>query len=463
MKKLFRHLIPFFILFVLAGCHRKDHVPKHIFLIVIDTLRADHLGCYGYKVPTSPTIDRLANDGVLFKNAYSTASSTLESVISFCNSTTGLTNKIHKLSPHNAIPLSNTSLQKHLKQADYNTLVVISNPWLKYHQDYFKDGFTHFRFVISDNWQQRGIHNTTDKVTETVLNFLETKFNQSGKNFFYIHYLDPHGPYSPPVDYGFFSGKPPTRPLSVHSFSGENAVRYKYKKDPNYTGIPTPKPVTENELNYLISRYDAEIKHVDLNLEKLLARLQEMDILQDSLIVITSDHGEEFLEHGCFKHGFQLYDETIHIPLIFYWPGHLAPMVKQILVSGIDIAPTILNLCQINPPASMLGKNIFNKKVKEEPSLFCTHIINQKQQGMRTNKWKFIENVKTGEIKIFDIENDSGEQNNLFNNNPKKWDYLFKTFEKLLSKHVSQEDEKKEKKVEIDPETREQLKALGYL
>jgi arylsulfatase A-like enzyme len=448
-----------------VGCQTKNIVPKHhIFFIVIDSLRADHLGCYGYKVPTSPTIDSLAKDGVLFKNAYSTSSNTLESVISFFNSTTSLTNWIHKTLPHDAIPLSNTSLQKHLKQADYNTLAVVSNPWLKGYQNYFKDGFTYFEFVISDQWRQRGIHNTTDKVTETVLNFLKTKFNQSGKNFFYIHYLDPHDPYRPPVDYGFFSGKSPTRPLSVYQLSGESAVEYKYhKKDRTYSEIPHPKHIPENELNYLISKYDGEIRHVDFNIKKLLSRLKEMDILQDSLIVITSDHGEEFLEHGCLRHGFQLYDETIHIPLIFYWPGHLTPMVKQTFVSGIDIAPTILNLCQIKPPDSMLGKNILKKKVKEEPSLFCTHFVNQKKQGMRTNKWKFIENVRTGEIKIFDIENDLGEQNNLFDNNPKKWDYLFETFEKLLLKHAPPKVKQKREGTEIDPETREQLKALGYL
>jgi arylsulfatase A-like enzyme len=226
--------------------------------------------------------------------------------------------------------------------------------------------------------------------------------------------------------------------------------------------MPTPKAVSENELKYLMSKYDSEIKHVDLNLEKLIARLQKMDILKDSLIIITADHGEEFLEHGCLAHGFQLYNETINIPLIFHWDGHLTPMVRQNLVSGIDIAPTILELCQVEIPDSMMGKNILGKKVKEEPALFCTHFINQEQRGMVTPKWKFIENVKTGEIMIFDIGKDPKEKNNLFNNNPNDWSEHFKIFQKLLAKHVSREDEKQERKLEFDPETKEQLKALGY-
>jgi len=459
MQNLLKHLIILFILSGLVGCQGKVDVPKHVFFIVIDTLRADHLGCYGSKVPTSPTIDRLAKEGVLFTNAFATASSTLESVISFCNSTTALTNRIYKLNPQEALPLSNDSLQKHLKEAGYNTLVVISNPWLKYHQDYFKDGFTHFQFVgRGGNW-----YNTTKKVTQVALNFLEKNFNTSGKNFFYIHYFDPHSPYISPADYGFFSGKASTRFLPVDSFAGEKEVLEKFKKDPKYSGIPCPKPISNNDLNYLISRYNSEIRHVDFNLEKLTTRLQEMDILKDSLIVITSDHGEEFLEHGCFKHGYQLYDETIHIPLIFYWKDHLNAQSKGNLISGIDIAPTILELCQIKPPSSMLGRNILKRRKTEEPILFCTHFINQEQRGMRTNKWKFIENVKTGEIKIFNIENDPKEQNNLFDGNPKKWDNLFKTYKNLLSKHSVKKDEKEKKKLEIDQETKEQLKALGYL
>jgi arylsulfatase A-like enzyme len=453
MDNVLRCFVLLSLLLIPLGCQKKATAPKHIFFIVIDTLRADHLGCYGHKVSTSPTIDRLAKEGVLFKNAFSTASNTVESVFSFFSSTTNLGNLVYNKDYVGVY----SSLQKLFKKEGFNTLAVVSNPWLKVRKDIFQDGFIHFQFVKSNKW----LPNTTDKVSDAVLDFLESKFISSEKNFFYIHYLDPHGPYVPPVDYGFFSGKPPTRSLDIHSLSGEAAVRN--NKAPNFKGMPIPKPVTDNELNYIISSYDSEIKHVDLNLKKLLARLQEMNILQDSLIIITADHGEEFLEHGCFKHGFQLYDETIHIPLIFYWQGHLAPRIKRVLVSGIDIAPTILNLCQIKPPAGMLGKNILDKKVKDEPSLFCTHFLYQKQKGMRTIRWKLIENERTGDIKIFDIKNDPGEQNNLFNSNQKKWDHLLKTFEQLLSKHGFQEDEKVQKTLEIDPETREQLKALGYL
>jgi arylsulfatase len=147
-----RHCISIIIAFLLfQGCHKEVGVPKHVFFIVIDALRADHLGCYGYKVPTSPTIDRLADEGIIFKNAYATASNTLESVFSFFNSTTALTNNVHEFNAFEAKSLSASSLQKKLKDTGYNTLAVVSNPWLKYHQDYFQDGFSHFHFVVTSS------------------------------------------------------------------------------------------------------------------------------------------------------------------------------------------------------------------------------------------------------------------------------------------------------------------------
>jgi hypothetical protein len=111
----------------------------------------------------------------------------------------------------------------------------------------------------------------------------------------------------------------------------------------------------------------------------------------------------------------------------------------------------------------MLGRNILLMREEVQPILFCTHFVNQKQQGMRNNRFKLIENIRTGEIKVFDIDNDPLEQNNLFDNDLKKWDHLSKTYKNLLSKHSVKKDEAQGKKLDMDQETREQLKALGYL
>ncbi len=459
-KRFLFFIIP---ILILPGCQRKVDVPQNVFLIVIDTLRADHLGCYGYKVPTSPTIDRLAKEGVLFNNAYATSSNTLESTFSLFQATTAMTNRVHTLLPDQTVALSVTSFQQHLKQKGYTTIGVVSNPWLKWHADYFQDGFTHFTFAGGKAW---GVLNTTELVTQTVLDFLANTLDRQGNNFFYIHYLDPHDPYRPPVNYGFFKGTHP-QPLGfIYDISREAEVKDKYKVDPNYSGIPTPVQLSENDFHYYVSQYDGEIRHIDFNIGKLIETLESMGILDVSLIIITSDHGEEFLDHGLFRHGFQLYDETIRVPLLVYWKNHLDAQVKDVIASGIDVAPTIMDFCGLEVPSFMLGRSLLNKK-KDEPILFCTHFINQKQRGMRMGKWKLIENAATGEIKVFDMENDPGEQQNLFSDTLKERVKLLNSYKQLLAKHAVKTDDKEVTRpaqpAEMDDETREQLEGLGYL
>ena len=440
MKRLIRNCFFIIILVALgAGCQKKTDVPKHVFLIVIGTLRADHLGCYGYTVPTSPTIDRLAREGVVFTNAYATSSNTLESVFSFLNCSTALTNNVHIHSPADIKHISVGSVQKYLKRAGYRTLAVVSNPWLKAYQDYFQDGFNHVKFVGSKSW---GIPNTTELVSGTVSDFLTAKLDRKGKNFFFVYYLDPHDPCRPPVDYGFFSGEVPQKPPSIHDLSGEEALRTRVKEDPDYVGLPVPEHISQNEMKYMISQYDGEIRHVDFHIEKLIDKLRAMKILDDSLIIITSDHGEEFLDHGLFKHGFQLYDESIRIPLVFYWKNHFVAQSKDAVVSAIDMAPTILAACGLDVPSAMLGSDVF-KQEGEEPVLFCTHYVNQNQRGMRLGKWKLIENVATDEMMIFDLAADPGEKNNLVDDPLTPRDELLKAYKKVLAKHSVKPDEKK--------------------
>ena len=196
----------------------------------------------------------------------------------------------------------------------------------------------------------------------------------------------------------------------------------------------------------MVSQYDGEIRYVDAHIEKLIDKLRVMKILDDSLIIVTSDHGEEFLDHGLFKHGFQLYDSSIRIPLIFYWKGHLAAQSKDAVVSGMDMPPTILASCGLDIPAAMLGSNVFTRDEKE-PVLFCTHYVNQNQRGMRMGKWKLIENVATGEIMLFDMAGDPGEKNNLFTDPLTPREELLKSYKRLLAKHVVKKGEKKANKI----------------
>jgi arylsulfatase A-like enzyme len=224
------------------------------------------------------------------------------------------------------------------------------------------------------------------------------------------------------------------------------------KEDPDYSGLPAPEPLSQNELDYMVSQYDGEIRYVDSHLEKLIDKLRSMKILDDSLIIITSDHGEEFLDHGLFKHGFQLYDSSIRIPLIFYWKDHLEARSEDAVVSAVDMAPTILATCGLDVPSAMLGSNVFTRD-ENEPVLFCTHYVNQNQRGMRLGKWKLIENVASGEMMIFDMAGDPGEKNNLFADPLTPREELLASYKRLLAKHSVKPDKRKDVKSEEPPES----------
>jgi arylsulfatase A-like enzyme len=449
---------------LLAGCQDeapaepRSGPPRHIFLIVIDTLRADHLGCYGYPRPVSPTIDRLASEGVIFENAFASSNNTLESVSSLFTSTTALTDQVYK----KGFPVSYTPLQKRFEEGGYNTLAVVANPWLKFHERFFEDGFRHFEFVGDEDpdvWSA----NTTRQVARTALEFLEDKFDPAGRNFFYIHHLDPHDRYRPPVDYGFYSG-PHHDPLpEAHVLSNEEEVYRRHKQDPDFYGVARPEPVSDAALDFLIASYDGEIRYIDDHIGKLIDRLDSMDVLRDSLIVLTSDHGEEFLEHGLLKHGFQLYDESIRVPLIFYAPGYLAPRRDARLVSGVDIAPTLLQVAGLSVPEHMLGASALDAEPQRDAVLITTHYVNQDQRGIRTRKWKLIEDLRTGETHLFDLERDPGERTNLYAGDPDPWSELFESFAELVARHAPPEDEERTETPSMDADTHQQLKALGYV
>ena len=431
--------------------------PRHVFLVVIDTLRADHLGCYGYNRRTSPTIDRLAREGVVFENAVSTSSNTLESVISLFTSTTGLTTKVY----HEGIPARYESLQVLFAAGGFNTLAVIANPWLKYHEGFFSAGFGHYKFINDERPDYWGA-NTTKQVTDKVLQFLDQGFDPDGRNFFYVHYLDPHDAYRSPVEYGFTEAPRPDPVPLVHVYSGEEAIQTRAAEQPDYHEMATPHPLPPGLLDFFIAAYDEEIRYVDEQLTRILEKLQGMGVLEDSLIIVTSDHGEEFMDHGLLKHGFQLYRETVEVPLIVHGPRFLRPGRERRVVSAIDIAPTMLGISGIAVPDHMLGTNLFAEP-NGEPAMFCTHFVNQSKRGMRYGRWKVVEDLHEDTMEVYDLARDSRETSDLSDDLPPEWPDVWSRYQQALKRHAPRESEPRRDSPEMDEETREQLKALGYV
>jgi arylsulfatase len=329
-----------------------------ILLVALDTLRADHLGCFGYSRNTSPTIDRLAKESFFFEKAISPISYTQPSILSVL---TSLYPSYHAQQFSNSgLPLSliMKTLPCVLKQnsARINTGAFVSSIVLSSRQfpindsfDVYDEHFTGHELNRPSELLRKGSQ-TTDKALKWIGAHLKDDF------FVFLHYMDIHGPYEPPFWYrrrynnDAFWRKTPIRLDAIETMSIYDAGGDYYKPSiPQYQLLK--KKVNdkgemvsyENNADYYISQYDSNIRYVDRQIERIVTFLKNKGIYEDTLIVLFSDHGEAFGENGIyFFHGLTVSMEQIHVPLIIKMPGKRRCIFRE-PVSLLDIMPTILN------------------------------------------------------------------------------------------------------------------------
>jgi len=309
----------------------------NVVLVVIDTLRADHLGCYGYPRRTTPFIDELAASGVLFETARSNTSYTNEAVSLL------LSGMLPTYSGNGAgwyaVPAADTTnLAAQFSNAGYRTgffanTVVLDDPA-------FKVGFDEAAVVQ----RSLGLSRQGPLLSNRAVEFVQQR--PADPFFLYVHYLDPHAPYRPPARLlTQFTARPDPRPLHLY-----NDVRPHL--DELRAGGFGPG---EARFDEMVARYDGEIAHSDEALEVLLRGLERLGALDNTLVVVTADHGEEFLEHGFIEHAWTLYEESLRVPMILWAPGLLSPRRESQPVSWIDLFPTLLALAGIDHDRDNLG------------------------------------------------------------------------------------------------------------
>lgn len=308
--------------------------PPNVVVVLLDTLRADHLGAYGHERPTTPNIDAFARRNVTFMHAYTAAPWTPPSVASIF---TGLYLSSHGMAPPNNREQARSTIFKLndklftmaelLKAKGYRTAAVSPNPWINTEFGYAQ-GFDHFSYT---NRADAGV------MTQEGIKTIE-QLDGSGKGapwFAYVHYLDPHAPYAPPDSYKNMFNVPLVKIADVGY-------------DPKYK----PK----------MDLYDAEVRYMDDQLKVLFDYLATRSDYDDTLIVIVGDHGEQFGERGHNGHGFDLFNEETHVPLIIKPPGREQGRKVEQVVSTIDILPTVLELTGGEPPAYLPGVSLFNER-----------------------------------------------------------------------------------------------------
>jgi len=315
---------------------------EHVILLSADALRADHLSCYGYSRDTTPNLDALADESIRFTNAYSVSSHTREAVPAL------LTGEYPDVAVGQDYTLETDTIASTFSDAGYATAGFHSNPFVSraYGFDHGFDTFDdelHFgkhKLValvqrLIDKLRNRH-YARADEINDRSLTWIDSQPDDQPL-FLWNHYLDTHGPYDPPDGYG-------TSYCDV-SMSGRDAQSL-YRR-----AIGNPESISQDEQSLLIDLYDAEIKYNDEKLGEFLDDLRARDILDQSLLVFTADHGDAFGEHGYFEHPRYLHEEITRVPLLVRPPGGTESQTVSTPVSTLDIAATFRDRLGLETPA----------------------------------------------------------------------------------------------------------------
>ena len=454
--------------YILLFNKRRIKIPKikHVYLITIDTLRADHLSCYGYPVKTTPFIDSLAKDGILFKNAFSQSATTCPSHASIM---TGLYPSEHRVLANGYIlEDSYTTLAEILKKDGFKTFAFTSTD-RHFLASHINQGFEFYDeppdTVKTYGYKYRPARLTINKA----IMHLDGSIHPDDKLFVWIHLFDPHLPYYPPKKYRNYVKKQLNK-----TFLRDFIERAKVNLEIFNNSF-------DNFYEHILG-YDSEIRYVDDELKRFFKIMKKRGFFKDSLIIITADHGEGLGQHNWLQHAKQIYQEEIHVPLIFYFSDtKIKGKVFSEYVENFDIFSTVLDFLNIKLDKK-LGKSIssvslkdlifFNKKVKKP--VFVERQFYKERDGVeKAPLWKveYEKGVRVALIKdgfkyiyaseypdeFYNLEQDGFELNNILSQKEK---YSFK-FKKLIMRKLSRFKNKKIRKV--SEKIFRKLRGLGYV
>lgn len=468
----------------------------NVFLTVLDSVRPDHLSCYGYSRKTTPNIDEIAQESVLFENAFSTAPWTPPSHASMF---TGRYPSEHGVSGKNLyLHKKVLTIAELLRSKGYETLGICINPWVGPQTGLYR-GFKRFvtnlsrpyldkvSFRVPLDWVifciktdiKLVVYNWVYQVR--VLKEIErwiSNSQRSNKPFFvFVNYFDAHTPYNPPQPF-----KERFEKIHEHNTNLQKIIDV-FNSRHGYPYIAKEHKVSEEEWDTLKSWYNGEVAYIDFFLGKLFDFLKRTRLFDDTLLILTSDHGENFGEHDLANHAFCLYDTLLHVPLIMRYPKYL-PQGKKIssIVSHIDVLPTILEVLRIKTKDShqISGVNLTpvdNRKFhdyiyaeygppvadievlrRRTPNVKAEvyHRYNRSLKCIRSRKFKYIMGSDGGE-ELYNLEEDPSETHNIADDFPEKTAELNSFLTARLKPHHIRAG-----RGAFHPKIKERLQELGY-
>jgi len=455
----------------------------NLILITIDCLRADHLNSLAYSKKTTPNLDYLASTGVFFNQAISVSTWTPSSFIAMFTSTYPLMYGGQVYATN-----SRTAIAQVLKEHGYYTGAFHSNPWLSSYYGYNK-GFNTF----DDSMQERGNKRRLDDLAQLVkskigtngrlykllsaiygshveqLPFIKAEalnrkaiswVRSNPNNFFlWIHYMDLHEPYIANLKIISPSERRRIMKLSDKAFIEQSSL-------------------SQEEIKELIYLYDTQLIYVDRHIGSILQVLEQRDITENTFVIVTADHGQQFAEHGYVGHSVHLYDELIHVPLIVSGPGLASQVINQ-QVSLLDLAPTILDMLKIEKHKAFLGNSLVplisgdraeagNLEAISEGDITKKPVwdlhdlprldVNHKQISLRTGEWKYIY-TEGGEDELYRLEDDPNETRDIIDIEPE----IATHFRARIMAHIEFEDKSTPSEEELIKAKIGKLKSSGRL
>ena len=423
----------------LAGCAREASVESLV-LVSLDTVRADHLGLHGHEHDTSPRLDAFARQGVVFENAWSTAPWTLPAHVSLF---TGLYPSRHGVRyEEHALEAGVPALAEILAEAGFATGAVVNCIFL-----YPRFGVARGYDVYERIDEEHGAEGAASEVTDAALRFLRA--HRGERVFLFVHYFDVHSDYrSRPEIEARFGG----RPTWVDG-STQQLIRALIGT------VPIDDP---EEIAALEALYDAGIRQLDEELGRLFTALADEGWLDDTAVVVTSDHGEELLDHGSVMHGATQYEEQLRVPLVLRAPGVPAGARVAQPVSLVDVLPTALDLLGGEPPPGLDGISLvgaWERPLPERP-LFAEANRSPKpgsRVAVRRGPHKLLLDLETGDRALYDLAADPGETDDRIEADPAQAEALLEAYETFRQVQVDGVAIG-----EVPDDLRERLRALGY-
>ena len=441
----------------------------NLLLISIDALRADHLSCEGYNKETSPNIDRLVGEGVYFSNTITPVSRT-NSIISLLTGlyphSHGVAGLFEKMRP-DVVTLQEILGRHNYKTCGYNIAVDKTG---------IEKGFSEFNLL---RWKIINlVKEKADKLFNKNLEFgpakkltdfaiRKIKKLKKSKFFFYLHYGDLHWPYIPPEPYDNmfdpdYNGN--------HDFNGIN-------KNIKRGDLIFNNSLSAGERDHSIAHYDGALKYVDTEIGRLLRFFKENDLMENTLIILCSDHGESLGDHGLYyEHGEYIYDESLRVPLVLKAPNLPTGLKRESLTQLVDVFPTVLDILGIPlidnidgvslMPLIKENKNVRKYAFAESGESYFKQNKRRYIKGIkglwrmiRTNEWKliYIPHPKNDIYELYNIKEDSGENTNLIDRKPDIAEKLKKELFKWINKPEAEQE------VDLNEKSKKLLKKLGYM